>query len=288
MRPGSVADAINEQRRLTARDRHLIRLLSDHQVLTTGQISRLAFDNDITARHRLTQLTTRGVLARFRRCQRPGSQAWRYTLGVLGAILHAAATGDPLPRPSRVADRILSAAESPRLDHLLETNEFFVCLTHHARTHPGCELAQWWPERKATAACGAIAHPDGYGEWVEHGRAVGFFLELDRGTEALPRLLDKLSSYRQLVQAGITRPVLFLLPTTTREHHLHTQLATTAGGLTVATAAADHLAVTHTNPAGQVWLAAGAGHRARLIDLPSTHHQHGPRGGAGTDQGAAA
>ena len=82
----------------------------------------------------------------------------------------------------------------------------------------------WWSERRATAAFGAIVRPDGYGEWVQHGRRVGFFLELDRGTEPLPRLVDKLTGYAHLTELGTGHPVLILLPTTTRETHLHEYL----------------------------------------------------------------
>jgi Replication-relaxation len=103
--------------------------------------------------------------------------------------------------------------------------------------------------------------PDGYGEWIEHGRRVGFFLELDHGTEPLPRLLDKLTGYSHLTELGIHHPLLILVPTTVREGHLHQRLRTDhrldqgdGSGLIVATAAADQLATTATSPADTVWL----------------------------------
>lgn len=37
--------------------------------------------------------------------------------------------------------------------------------------------------------------PDGYGYWVQHRRALGFFLEHDTGTERLSRAADKLTRY---------------------------------------------------------------------------------------------
>src|SRR4051812_2451151 len=245
----AVTDAVREYARLTDRDRELLALLSKHRVFTTDQLHRLAFDNLTTAQHRAVTLARRGILARFRHYQRPGSQAWRYTLGVLGAIIDASRRHVTPPAPSRTTTQILSLASSPRLDHLLAVNDFFVALTHHARTHPGRRLTQWWPERVITDACHGIARPDGYGEWTDHhptrdaqsepdghgaagreaprtgfdgnGVTVGFFLELDRGTEPLPRLVDKLTGYRQLADAGITRPVLIVVPTATRETHLH-------------------------------------------------------------------
>ena len=306
---GVVGAALAEHARLTDRDLALIELLHEHRVLTGDQITRLYFTAAATARHRLVELTRRQVLARFRRRLDIGSQHWRYTLGPVGATLHAAAHGDPLPRPARVAAQHLALARSPRLDHLIATNEVFVALAHHARTHPHPDpsagvgdsggratragaapdtgpddraaLAVWWSERQATAAFGTIVRPDGYGEWVEHGRRVGFFLELDQGTEPLARLVDKLTGYTHLTELGAAHPVLILLPTTLRESHLHQLLRThphaaapdrphtpgAAPPLVVATTAADHLAATGAGPADPVWLRPHHRHRARLIDL---------------------
>jgi hypothetical protein len=277
---GGVGDALTERRRLTDRDLTLIDLLHEHDVLTGVQIARLCFTSPGRARHRLLELTRRRVLARFRHRLPVGSQHWRYTPGIVGATLHAAAHADPLPRPARVTARILALASSPRLEHRIATNEVFVALTHHARTHhtPAAglpQLAVWWSERQATAAFGKIVRPDGYGEWIEHGRRVGFFLELDNGTEPLPRLLDKLTAYSHLTELGVRHPLLILLPTTVRESHLHQRLRTDprldrgdGSGLIVATAAADHLATTATSPADTVWLRPALCHRTRLIDLP--------------------
>lgn len=294
--PTSTADAVGEYARLTGRDRELLALLARHQVFTTDQIHRLFYDSLTTAQHRLPLLARRGVLARFRHHQPRGTQAWRYTLGVRGAVLHATAVGATPPAPSRTTARVLALAGSPRLAHLLAVNDVFVSLTHHARTHPGRHLTEWWDEHTTTAAVGRIVRPDGYGEWTEHhpdhprGRAeqpvaVGFFLELDRGTEPLPRVVGKLLGYRHLAEAGITRPVLFWLPTTVRERHLHDHPAlrattssvtaggaasagaTAGGGLVVATTAADVLAATGASPADAVWWRPGTPARVRLVDL---------------------
>lgn len=95
---GVVAEALTERRRLTDRDLTLIDLMHEHDVLTGDQIARLHFTSASRARHRLLELTRRRVVARFRRRLDRGSQHWRYTLGPVGATLHAAAHADPLPR----------------------------------------------------------------------------------------------------------------------------------------------------------------------------------------------
>jgi hypothetical protein len=267
--PGNVADAINAGRHLTDRDRQLLDLLAQHRVLTTEQITRVAFTSPITAQHRLTRLTARGVLARFRRCLNHGSQSWRYTLGPLGMMMYAARAGRPIPRPSRITETILSLAESPRLDHLLGINEFFTRLYHEANEHEQYALAEWWSERKIAKTVGEIVRPDGYGQWREGARSVSFFVEYDNGTETLERLVDKFEGYRNLVMADISHPILFIFVTVARHNNFH-RLASgryhDLAGLSVASTALPELAA--TSPAGPVWLPVGSSQRRRLIDLP--------------------
>ncbi|MEU0535653.1 replication-relaxation family protein [Amycolatopsis tolypomycina] len=267
--PGSVADAIAAGRTLTHRDRELIALLADHKALTTEQIARLFYGHANTARKRLVRLTERGILARFRTCVRPGSQSWRYTLGTLGAMIHAAAHGDTLPTPAKTHDKVLKLAQNPRLNHLLGVNEFFVTLKSHASNNDTCDLAEWWNEQSITEACARIVRPDGYGKWTENGRSTGFFLEYDTGTEKLETVLNKLDGYRELASADVSHPILFLLPGVKRQNNFH-RLASAnpaaLGGLSVASAAVDDVAT--TGPADAVWLLAGTRTRFRLIDLP--------------------
>jgi hypothetical protein len=274
--PGSIADAIAAGRALTHRDRELIGLLADHRVLTAEQIARLFYDHANTARKRLVRLTERGVLARFRACVRPGSQSWRYTLGALGAMIHAAAHGDTLPTAAKTHEKVLKLAHNPRLNHLLGVNNFFVELTAQARTMPGMELSEWWNEHTITEACARIVRPDGYGKWVENGRKTGFFLEYDTGTEKLETVISKIDGYRNLASADVAHPILFVLPGVKRQNNFH-RLASAdpakLGRLTVASAALDELA--GTGPADAVWLLAGTRTRYRLIDLPQPAvHRH--------------
>jgi hypothetical protein len=277
--------AFDEQQRLNDQDRVVISLLAEHGVLTARQITALAGYTSLSvAQHRLKTLTDRGIFARFRGHVWAGSQAWRYVLGVLGATLHASATGETAPTPSRVVERALALAESPRLNHTLAVGDVFASLAGYARTHRGCALVEGWSERRATDECLGLARPDGAGVWAERGRQLPFWLELDRGTEKLSQLTDKLIGYRQLVDLGWSRPVLIVVPSTVRERHLHQQPGLYLTGpdeLVVATTTADHItaagqhhATQHTirRPSGlsladAVWLPAGARRRVRLIDI---------------------
>ncbi|RJQ81760.1 hypothetical protein D5S17_04090 [Pseudonocardiaceae bacterium YIM PH 21723] len=260
--PGGLAAAVDGQRMLTDRDRHIISLLADHQVLTTDQIARLAFTNVITAQHRLSLLTGRAILARFRRCQRPGTQAWRYTLGINGALIHAASSGQPLPRPATVTEKVLSLAESPKLSHLLGTNEFFVRL-HQGLADTGWSLAEWWPEKRVSSTLNGVARPDAYGEVASDSGSVGFFLEYDNGTETIARVVEKLDGYADLAKADIVKPILFVVPGDVREHNLRDRLTRHTAGLPVATASLDR--ITERSPLEPVWRCAGV---SRPLSLP--------------------
>lgn len=214
------------------------------------------------------------------------SQAWRYTLGYVGAAVHAAATDTPLPRPAKVTEKILRLAHSPHTDHLLGVNDVFTTLAGHARTHEDCALGQWWPESVTADACGGIVRPDGYGEWTQHGATLAFFLEYDNGTETLDTVTKKISKYGELGQAGIRKPVLFVFTATAREHHMHQALTSrypSGPPVPIATTSAassrsdGRPAVDPEQPAvlGRAWLPAGQTQRRHLIDLTDPHARDG-------------
>ena len=271
------AAALDALRQLTDRDRYILDVLAEHHVLTADQIARLKFTDDNTARKRLILLHRRKILDRFRDGVRPGSQAWRYTLGPVGAVIAAATRGTAPPRPAAHADRILRLARSPRLHHLLGINEFFVCLAATARHHPGYALTWWLNEKRATAACAGAARPDGLGTWTHQSpsrhRSITFFLEHDTGTEPLQRLVAKLPGYAEARLAdGPDHPVLYWLPSHEREQHLHRLLQRSPSTVPVATAVHGarplHRPVpAGADPAGQVWAIPGVPGRHHLIDL---------------------
>jgi len=254
-------------RRLTPRDRLVCRTLFDHRVLTTEQVTDLCFDNLTTARHRLTTLYQLRVLDRFRPFRPVGSDPYHYLLDTLGVEIVAADRGIEVPRPGLHHSRALALADSQRLAHLLATNGLFCALARWARIVEDAELAEWWPERRCTTEWGEVVRPDGFGV-LRHGqRVVEFFVELDRGTETLARLADKVGGYTELVRAtGWTPLVCFWFPSAGREAearrvlaHPEVPIATGATGL------GDEMG---SGPGGPVWLPVGStGPRRHLIDL---------------------
>ncbi|MDT4993909.1 MAG: hypothetical protein QOH97_3801 [Actinoplanes sp.] len=261
--------------RLRPRDYTIAHLLDQHIVLTTTQLAHVFFDSPITCQHRLHALRRLRFIDRFVR-NRPGTpRPLCWVSGPLSAR-YVALSGDNTPPTLKALrerqDRIFS---SPRLDHLLGINEFFIQLLVHARHNPQTRLARWWSERDTSAAYGRRIHPDGHGVWVDRGQTVGFFVELDRGSEPLGTLVGKFASHRRLrSDGGPSYPVLFVLPSRTREQNLHRRFAEGMdAGVVVATTSPE----SGTDPAGAVWRLVGNGrHRLTLADLNSSHGQAGP------------
>jgi hypothetical protein len=268
--------------RLTARDRWLLELLREHRVLTTGQITKLAFGSTSAATHRMLALWHLRAVERFRPFLVAGSAPLHYVLGPAGAAVLAAARGLTVADYGYRADQALAIAHARTLTHQIGVNDIFADLIAHARTHPGAALDVWWPEHRCARTWGKIVRPDGYGRWHEHGRRVDFFVEYDTGSEPLHRLTRKIGDYAELADiTGITTtPVLFFLPNPAREQHLH-GLALTTGSPPIATTNTGTLAACG-GPAGPAWqpirpTSAGGtrGDRVALADL--TTHPGAPR-----------
>lgn len=261
------SDLLSVLGQLTTRDRQLLDLLDEHEVLTTSQLARLAFPSRSMAQRRLLRLTGLGVFDRFRWHLPVGSQDWRYTTGLLGEELIAAARGVTPPRPAEHHRRLTRLAASPRLGHLLGVNDLFTRLAGHARSHPGCALSAWWPERRCAGRYGQLVRPDGYGTWTQGGQHVEFFVEYDTGTEPLTRVVAKLPGYADLAAAGgPALPVLIWVPTLRREANLLTALAQ-PWPVTVATASTELARSYQQGPAGAVWHTRLSQHRQPLISL---------------------
>jgi len=271
---------------LTDRDRELVRLVGEHRVLTTSQLTALGFTNLTTARHRLAVLVRIGLLRRFRPHPPTGSAPWHYVLGSLGAtLLGVEDRNERKWAPQARADRQRGLERSPRLSHMTGRNQFFVALVAHARQHGG-ELRAWRNETQAAAhALGdllvggiwdRLPRPDGGGTWAEDGREVSFLLEYDLGTEHLSVLAGKLDGYALLAsvlaEAGRPAPpLLFCFGSSRREQSARRALAACrdSAAVRIATTAIDPYL---TSPARPVWLPL-CGHRdgqVRLVDLYAT------------------
>ncbi|MFF5230707.1 replication-relaxation family protein [Dactylosporangium sp. NPDC000521] len=261
---------------LTDRDHRLLDWLYDHQVLSTVQITAALFNRQDSAQERLLRLYRLRLLERFRSA-RLASPGWHHVLDQAGVELVAALRGDAVPRRVDITAQRRRIAASANLPHLLGVNQFFVDLIAYARRRPDDALLRWWSERQCAAPLrfGSVSmhrvRADGHGIYQEGDRRVAFFLELDRATESVPTLVEKVQRYEQLVtEGGPAWPVLFSLPDRTREQHLHQALGRQPRAVPVATVARDRL-LDGTGVADAVWLPTGAAGAPepprRLIDL---------------------
>lgn len=257
-----------ELSRITPRDSNILNLLDQHGTFTTEQLTAMHFGSLDRARNRLNLLRSRGVLDRFRHYHHPGSQSWRWVLGPVGAAIVAASRGEALPRPAAVRDAAARLAVSPTLRHRLAVNGWFAALLAYARARDGVTLTHWWNEAACREATGNLVRPDGHGRWHTAGRVVPFWLEMDLGTEPIPRVVAKLAGYANLVGAPLAAPVLFWLPNAVREANIAARMARTGPppGVVVATASDD--TGDPDGPAGAVWRIVGHPARVRLADLP--------------------
>jgi hypothetical protein len=279
--------------RLTGRDRWMLGMLAEHRVLTTTQLTALAFTGRREAERRLAALWAWRCVDRFRP-QTPlgsGSAPFHWVLDDAGAAVLAAGHGLTDAEFGYHRATALAIAHSQRLSHTVGTNSLLTALTiTHPDTPAGIgqlsdwqlageqlvpgRLVDWWGERRCTAAWGDLVRPDAAATWqtpspaagsATGGRpaagSLGFAVEYDTGTETLARVAAKLGDYADLAgAAGHVLPVLFWLPSVARESALHRHLDPT--GLLVATAAADH-AATAGGPTGPVWHPAAPPERRR-------------------------
>jgi hypothetical protein len=308
------ADILAVQARLTDRDRTIIDWLDRHGVLTTAQLTAALFTSPTTAAHRLAKLRAIGVVDRFHHPWPGGGFGpWHWVIGPMGARIAAASRNTTPPTSRALQARHDRLTASPTLAHLLGTNQFFIDLYAHTRTNPHAQLVRWWSEHDTARRYHRRIHPDGHALWRDHdhdhghghghGRdrdrriVIGIFLEYDRGTEDLWRLVRKLAAYDQIAaEGGACYPVLFWLHSTRREAGLHAEFARRrpAGLVPVATAVRDpadlgltqHRFAQHDperhgfvrpgpaqhGPAGPVWALVGdPTPRRTLAGLPFDH-----------------
>ncbi|MEY9935271.1 hypothetical protein ABH926_009946 [Catenulispora sp. GP43] len=245
--------------RLTSRDAEMLRLLAEHRMLTSRQIARILFPRERTARERIAAMRSFGLIETFRPPCSSGTSPLHCTLTAKAFRL---VVGDDEAAPSRHrlarVGTLGAVAMALRADlaHLRGTNEVFSQLIAHARKNPGCELEVWRSEWSCARIFGGQVRPDGFGRWRDGEAWCDFFLEYDTGTETQERLLAKLVGYADLAfAADVTCPVLFWLPSATRDENLHRRLAEQRSEVPVATAYGDP---TRSEPAGAIWRLAGA------------------------------
>jgi hypothetical protein len=115
------------------------------------------------------------------------------------------------------------------LAHRLAISELYVRLTEHARSG-GPAVRQFaaepdaWRRYSGFAGDRLVLKPDAFTRLVTAGQELFWFVEIDRGTEGLRFIADKISSYHSYALSGVEQShwhgvfpgVLFIVPTDAR------------------------------------------------------------------------
>jgi hypothetical protein len=215
-------DVLRLASRLTERDRRIALECFEHRVLTTSQIKRLYFSGTRSATARLNVLYLLRVLDRFRPSmpRGEGTAPYHWILDEGGALLVADHRGVDRAELGWQHSVAVGVANSQKLAHHVEANEFFTRLAVDANTAGGL-LSEWYGERTCHHIFSGVVVADGYGVLSFPVRApLHFLIELDRGTEASVRLLKKAEDYARMLPRTELRDldptVLFLAPSARR------------------------------------------------------------------------
>jgi protein involved in plasmid replication-relaxation len=196
--------------RLTARDLEVLASLWTFRLMTGVQLGRLhvsaatPMTQARKTRAILQRLTMLGLVFRLQRRiggVRAGSDGLIFSLTGLGhAVLDL---GHEAPRRHRRP----AAGKPPFQDHLLAVAETYVQLVERARTGRVEQFEysaepQCW--RHFTGSGGELVtlRPDGFVRLGVGGYEVSAFLEVDRGTENLPRIAAKIDAYVRYWRSG--------------------------------------------------------------------------------------
>lgn len=203
---------------LSATDREIVAVLSEHRVATTQQISTLLELPERTARYRLDRLWKLGMCGGRQPYADQGSAPYHWWPSRLADAFHR---GRELPRGGE--------REEPQeqfLRHAAAITGLYVALVRLAPSL-GWELLAFSREVEAREEFTlnerqAAIVPDAFVTIREGEAEYHAMVEIDRGTMSIPRLSRKLSLYLRWVASGVWEerhpyvPALLVLTTTPR------------------------------------------------------------------------
>jgi hypothetical protein len=264
--------------RTTGRDRWILAMLHEHQILTTEQITTLAFGAARTARARLNELTGLGLIERTRSNPAgPGASSYLYTLAPAGAVLLAAERDQDLKALRYDRARARRAAIRPDLPHTIGCNTLMIRLATAHRTDAAARrLTTWLGALSCLRRWGDEVRPDAYGRLASPdalGEGYGFFLEYDTGSESINQLAAKVRGYTRFARNHTGHhPILIHTSHPSREARLHALLTEIHGTCPVPIATS-----TAPDPHEPVWMPHTAATRVGITELPGVFSALGYR-----------
>ncbi|MDA8279263.1 MAG: replication-relaxation family protein [Actinomycetota bacterium] len=252
--------------RLRAADRHLLTLLCEHQVLTTGQLVRLAGMPERTVQHRLGVLYPAGLVSRYRPRVAVGTSPYHVWLTAFGA--EAIGTRPPEPWGEDPASvRTVAALSELWLDLRDHGPEVGITLTGWRRLPNGLSYAD--PRTGADRRLGADAELSARLGGTEV-RAL-LFARIDRiPPNRLGPVLTRWSAYLAAAASATSPGLLIAGLVLTRTERRRMTVLDAASGVAGAT---ERVAVAAVEPsagalaADAVWRTAADPHDRRLADV---------------------
>lgn len=209
-----VAESERPPMEFTERDGEILKMVNDCRILRSDQLERLFFQSRSTAQFRLSRLFHHEFLERHFLSVvsgGPASSLALYTLGKRGAQFLISRYGYERSQ-LRVFKRDTLGWHV--VEHVLTINEVRVAVTVACREQ-GIELVEWRDETvfrahpdyvelkdKRSRTRQKPVLPDGYFCLSTPKGTARFFLEVDRGTEALSKVAPQLQVYEAYTRSG--------------------------------------------------------------------------------------
>jgi Replication-relaxation len=269
--------------RLTDTDREVLRLVAEHEVMSTEQLAALCFprpDRVADAGQRLRYLATRALLVRF---PYPGThpaglpasepndatpgglpgpvaprwnegQRWAWSLGQGGAYWAGVERALNRDRWIEAWSRSFVPHERPHVRRRLALNDFFAALHHGARDRDYVRLDQWWGPARCTDISGGKTAPDAHGRWRYADQTVPFWIYSDSVRHPFRHLITTVERH-QTAHRTEQDVIVLVMVNDNRERHLHrrwTDLAVTSG-VTLPPVATTSYRKLRAWPTGTIW-----------------------------------
>lgn len=198
---------------LQPRDCEIVRIVSQHRVISSDDIGLLVDGSQQVILRRLQRLFHHGYLDRPRSQRQRGNAAMAYAIGQRGADLLAIESGQKVSGDWAEKNRQLGASY---LEHVLMVSRFQAALRFALKTNASAELERWAGDGLVRDAV-VVEHetsteripvaPDAFftiklPNEPDGRNRVHLFLEADRGTMTVKRFFTKLRGYWHWWRSG--------------------------------------------------------------------------------------
>lgn len=249
------SNVLSQLERLTETDHLVLRLLAEHEVMSTEQLAVFCFrpGRPADAVYRLRYLAARALLVQFPHpgTHPPGTtphdrppggqptaalprwrsnQRWAWSLGQGGA--YWAGVEHVLNRDRWIDawSRSFVPAQRPHVRRRLAFNDFFASLYYHSREHDTGGLDQWWGPARCADVGGGKVTPDAHGRWRHAGVTLPFWLYSDYHRDPFRTLITTVERHRQIHHASAdSHLILVVMLSDSRERSLHRRWTEIAG-----------------------------------------------------------